>query len=401
MNKSIMLIAHFCGDFDNKSNNRFNYLGNLFSENGWDVELVTSDFSHSKKTKRTIVENRYNYRVTLIPELGYRKNVSADRLYSHYIMGRNLKKYLKSLKKPDIIYCAVPSLNVAGVAARYAKKNNIRFIIDVQDLWPEAFKLVVNVPAISDILFYPMRRQADYIYSAADEIIAVSQTYAYRALEVNKICKEIHSIFLGTELAFFDKLAIENKLMDKPEDEIWLAYIGTLGHSYDLTSVIDALKMVQDKGIKNIKFVVMGDGPLKSKFEEHAKAQGIYVEFLGRLDYGVMVGILTASDIAVNPITKGAVGSIINKHADYAASSLPVLNTQECPEYRKLISDYSSGLNCENNNPADLAEKLLALCKDKVLRKTMGQNSRRLAEDRFDRKQTYEKIVSIINKSVS
>jgi len=400
MGRDVLVIAHFCSDFDGKGNIRFNYLVDLLTNKHFDVELVTSDFSHNKKTKRSRIEEQYNYKITFISEPNYSKNVSLKRFYSHYIMGRNLKRYLKARNKPDVIYCAVPSLDVAKVAAEYAKKNNIRFIIDVQDLWPEAFKMFFYVPVISDVLFFPMQKQAEYIYTAADEIIAVSQTYADRALKVNNKCKEAHSIFLGTELAFFDRLAEENKLMDKPENEIWLAYIGTLGHSYDLICVIDALKILQDRGITNVKFVVMGDGPLKSKFENYAKEQGVYTEFMGRLDYGKMVGILTACDIAVNPISRGAAGSIINKHGDYAAAGLPVINTQECPEYRNLVDEYQMGLNCENNNAKELAKKLLKLCGDEALRKTISQNSRRLAEDRFDRKQTYQKIVSIIKSSI-
>ena len=49
-------------------------------------------------------------------------------------------------------------------------KNDVRFIIDVQDIWPEAFKIILNIPVLSDIIYYPMKKQADYIYSAADEI---------------------------------------------------------------------------------------------------------------------------------------------------------------------------------------------------------------------------------------
>ena len=394
--KDVLLIAHFCSDFDDKGNNRFNYLANLLSQNECDVEIVTTDFSHSRKNRRSETENLFSYRITMLHEPGYQKNVSLKRFYSHYIMGKNLKKYLKIRKKPDVIYCAVPSLDVAKVAAEYTKKNNIRFIIDVQDLWPECFKMVFNVPVISDVLFFPMKKQADYIYAAADEIIAVSQTYADRALKVNKKCKEAYSIFLGTELASFDRLAQDNKLMDKPKDEIWLAYIGTLGYSYDLIGVIDALKILQDKRIKNIKFVVMGDGPLKSKFENYAKKQGIYATFTGRLDYGKMVGILTACDIAVNPIKSGSAGSIINKAGDYAAAGLPVINTQECPEYRNLVDEYQMGLNCENSNAQDLAEKIIMLCNNEILRKTMGKNNRRLAEERFDREKSYRKILELL-----
>lgn len=399
MGKEILIIAHFCGDFDGKGNNRFNYLAELLANNNFDVELLTSDYSHNKKIKRDRLKERYNYKITFISEPNYSKNVSLKRFYSHYVMAQNLKIYLKSRKKPDVIYCAVPSLDIAKAAARYAKNNNIRFIIDIQDLWPEAFKMVFHVPVISEALFYPMQRQADYIYAAADDIIAVSQTYAERALKVNKKCEEAHSIFLGTELASFDRLSEYNKFMNKPKNEVWLAYIGTLGHSYDLAYVIDALKILQDKGIKNIKFIVMGDGPLKFKFEEYAKEQGIHAEFIGRLEYGKMAGMLSSCDIAVNPIKSGSAGSIINKVGDYAAAGMPVLNTQECIEYKNLVDEYQIGENCENSNTEDLARKLLKLCIDKPLRKKMGQNSRRLAEERFDRKHTYQKIVNIVSDS--
>jgi glycosyltransferase involved in cell wall biosynthesis len=399
--KDILIISHFVDFPFEKGNDRFCYIASRLVLCGRRVEIVTSDFIHVSKAYRcwdsTELVN-FEYKTTILHEPAYKKNVSLKRFYSHHVFGKNLQKYLFERKKPDLIYCAVPSLDVAKVAAKYARKNKIRFIIDVQDLWPEAFKMVFPVPVLNRIIFYPMQRQADYIYATADEIISVSQTYAERVLKVNKKCKEAHSIFLGTELVSFDRLAEEKKLLDKPEGEIWLAYIGTLGHSYDLTCVIDALRMLQDREISNVKFVVIGDGPLKSRFENHAQEQGVNVEFTGRLNYGKMVGILNVCDIAVNPIIYGAAQSIINKHGDYAAAGLPVLNTQECLEYRNLVEEYQMGFNCENNDPSDLADKLLKLCTDEGLRKTMGENSRKLAIERFDRKSTYERIVRVLNQ---
>ena len=52
-----------------------------------------------------------------------------------------------------MIYCAVPSLTGPYLISRYCKKNKIKFIIDIQDLWPEAFKMVFDVPIIKDIIF--------------------------------------------------------------------------------------------------------------------------------------------------------------------------------------------------------------------------------------------------------
>jgi glycosyltransferase involved in cell wall biosynthesis len=397
MMKDLLLIAHFCSDFDGNGNNRFNYLANLFAENGFNVEFITSDFSHEKKKKRNEVNlGQFNYKVTLIPEPVYYKNVSLKRFYSHYILGRNLKKYLAKRKKPDIIYCAVPSLDIGKVVAEFAEENNIRFVIDVQDLWPEAFKMVIKIPLLSTFLFYPMQKNADFIYATADEIVAVSDTYRDRALKVNRKFKNGYSIFLGTDLTEFDKATEVMKYEKKPKDEIWIVYIGTLGNSYDLSSVIDALNIVSSQGITNLKFIVMGDGPLKHKFEQYAEKKGVNALFTGRLPYSNMVSILKSCDIAVNPIIAGSAGSIINKVGDYASAGLPVLNTQENEEYRYLLDKYKAGFNCKNGNPQDLADKILILYRDEALRIQLGQNNRKLSEDRFDRKYTYNKIVELL-----
>ena len=124
----------------------------------------------------------------------------------------------------------------------------------------------------------------------------------------------------------------------------------------------------------------MGEGPLKQRFIQYARDKKIPCEFTGMLDYSEMVSKLIQCDIAVNPIAKGAAGSIINKVGDYAAAGLPVINTQECQEYRDLITNYSAGINCENGNPEDIAEKILFLFQNENNRREMGRNNRVLAE---------------------
>ncbi|WP_187393473.1 glycosyltransferase family 4 protein [Bacillus sp. E214] len=397
--EDILIIAHFTQVPGEMGNGRFNYIAEKINKQKATVEVVTTNFSHRTKKYRNVTKEQRNtisYKLTMLNEPGYKKNVSLKRFYSHFKLGESLRKYLLNRKKPDVIYCSVPSLDVAKVVADYANSHNIFFIIDIQDLWPEAFKMVFNIPIISNIMFSPMKKRADYIYSQADEIVAVSQTYAQRALIANKKCKNAHSVYLGTKLADFDKLAMKNSYNKKPNNEIWLVYIGTLGHSYDIYNVIDAMKILKDKGINNIKFIVMGDGPLKQRFENYAKDSGVYAEFTGRLNYSDMVGILTVCDIAINPIKAGSAGSIINKVGDYAAAGLPVLNTQESLEYRRLLDEFKAGLNCKSNDSEDLADKLKMLYADDRLRKTMGKNSRRLAEVKFDRNQTYKLIFELL-----
>lgn len=394
--KKLVIIANFTKLPWENGNSRFPYIINQIDKEKFEVELVTSTFSHGEKNQRgPLKENNLDYKITLMDEPGYRKNVSLKRFYSHSIFARNVKKYLETIDKPDIIYCAVPSLDVAKVAGIYAKKNNIRFIIDIQDLWPEAFKMVFNVPVISDIIFFPMVKKANKIYSLADDIVAVSNTYADRAGMCNKKYKNKLSVFLGTDLEYFDKCKKEHKIVYN-DNVFRIAYIGTLGHSYNIKCVIDSIKILKEKQINNILFVVMGNGPLKYEFEKYAKEQGVNVEFTGKLNYEEMVGRLSSCDIAVNPITKGAAQSVINKVGDYAMAGLPVVSTQECVEYRKLVEDYMIGYNIENQDISDLANKIEELYKDKNLRDRLGANNRKLAEEKFDRRKTYIEIKKLI-----
>lgn len=391
----ILIVAHFAELPQENDNCRFSYLAKLLLSKGHSVEIVCSSFSHIKKQQRN---DNIDELFTLIYEPGYKRNVSIKRILSHKKMAENLRQYLRKREKPDVIYCAVPSLDVAEAAALYAKEKNIKFIIDVQDLWPEAFKMVFDLPIVSDIIFYPMAKKANNIYGLADKIVAVSETYKERVLSVNFNAKEALSVFLGTELERFDEIAKAKKSIKKGGNEFWVAYIGTLGHSYDIKTVIDAIDVLSDKGISNIKFVVMGDGPLESEFKEYAKNKGILSWFTGRLPYTEMISLLSSCNIAVNPISKGAAGSIINKVGDYAAASLPVLNTQECIEYRNLIEKYYCGYNCNNGDAIDLAEKMELLYNDNELVAQMGSNNRRLAEEYFDRAKTYDRIVEMIIK---
>ncbi len=226
----ILILANFCGDLTEKGNSRFLYLADMLAEKH-SVEVVTSDFNHGSKVHYTKPLLKHSYPITLLHEKGYPKNVCLRRFASHREFGRNFAAYLEKRKTPDVIYAAIPSLTAPLAAANYCKRKGIRFVIDVQDLWPEAFKMVFHMPVVSTLMFTPFRSMADRIYSAADAVCAVSETYVSRAMSVNQKAGRGTCVFLGTRLEDFDKNARDNAVTDKPEGALWLGYCGTLGSS--------------------------------------------------------------------------------------------------------------------------------------------------------------------------
>lgn len=399
--KRIVIIDHFSKAPGEPGNNRFVYLGELLCSYGFDVEIITTTFAHLKKKQRKVVAKLYDnlpYKYTMLPEPGYPRNVCLKRLYSHYIFGKHLSKYLEAIKKPDVIIAAVPSLDVAGTAAKYAQKEHIPFVVDIQDLWPEAFEMVLKIPVVSKVVFWPMKCLANRIYRSADHIVAVSETYANRALQANPH-GDTTVVYLGTEKKQFDAYT-ENPVPKElaalfaDPDVIRLGYAGTLGHSYDLPVVLDAMRLLPEEKLAKLHFVVMGDGPKQQEFEK--AAAGLPVTFTGRIPYSDMVWGLSHCDIVVNPIVPGAPQSIINKHADYAMAGIPVINTQACPEYREMVDRWQMGINCTPGEAKELAQGLEELLCNADMRAQMGANARRCGETCFDRSTTYTKLVDRI-----
>ena len=265
-----------------------------------------------------------------------------------------------------------------------------RQILDIQDLWPEAFKMALNIPIVSAVLFYPFLRKANKIYKMADAVCAVSETYVDRALSVNKKNVQGHSVFIGIDLDSFDKYS-SRKTVDN-QHRLKIVYCGSLDKSYDIKLVIDALALLEYPPL----FVVLGDGSLRNEFESYAKIKKVEAEFLGYLPYSEMCEKLCECDITINPIIGKSVASIINKHGDYAASGLPVINTQNSDEYKNLVETYKMGFNCKSGDACDVAEKISILVNDPELRKTMGKNARRCAEEKFNRNATYKELICTI-----
>lgn len=396
--KDVLLIANFWHFEFEKKSSRYRTMADVLCNAGYNVEVVSSSFRHQTKQQRDIEYIKTieaPYKVTLLHEPEYKKNVSLQRIYSHHCFAKEVTEYLKERKKPDVIICSVPSLSVGSAVTKFAEKNKIKIIIDIQDLWPEAFKMALNIPLVSDILFMPMMIQANKIYSRADKVMAVSETYVKRGLENNTKDKKGLSVYIGTDSELVRE-AIEGKKFTRSDNDFWVGYVGALGHSYDIPTVIDALKILKDKGFENIVFKIMGEGVLIDEFKKYAAEARVNCEFTGFIEYGEMMATLMACDCAVNPIIGKSVSSIINKVSDYAMAGVPVINTQNSPEYRTLIEKYECGINCENGNAQDIAESILKLYNDEKLKKSMGLNSLKLAEEKFDRTITYKNVVSLI-----
>lgn len=403
MKKKIAVISMGVKLNGEKGYSRFRYIGDFLSDAGYQVDLITTTFQHWEKAQRdidTIKKEDYKFRLKFIYEPGYRKNIDPRRIWSHHIAAKNLTKLLEQDGDYDLIYCEIPPNDVALTAAEYAKKKGIPFVPDVNDLWPEAMRMVLDIPVVSDILFYPLQRDAEKVYSLVSGIIGTSDEYRDRPLKNQKLDVPRKTVYVGNEIAEFDKgVETYGPQIQKPGGEFWVSYAGTIGTSYDIRTMVLAGRELLDRGMDQIKIKILGGGPLKEELENLAKEKECTnVEFVGYAPYPKMAAYLAKSDILVNSFVKKAPQSIVTKIGDYLAAGKPMINTCMSPEFRQKVETDGFGINILPEDVKILTDAIMDLYKDREGCRIMGEKARKIAEEQFDRPESYKKIIELIEE---
>ena len=394
---------------------RFRFLSELLAREGFTVDLITSSFQHWEKAQRDCSKACYQdlpYRVVFIDEPGYTKNLDLGRILSHRVAAKNLRAHFeRTAGTYDLIYAEIPPNDVARACAEAANALHIPFVADINDLWPEAMRMVVDVPVVSDLAFFPFARDAKRVYQLLAAAVGTSDEYAARPAKDREKPYPRATVYVGNDLASFDAGAREHAAdVNKPAGELWVTYAGTLGASYDVITLVEAADLLERKRLTQaaakgadpalalppVRVKVLGDGPDRKKLEARAAELDAPVDFLGYTAYDLMAAYLCASDITVNSLVTSAAQSIVTKIGDYLASGNPMINTGSSPEFRTKVTSDGFGVNVEAEDAQALADAIEKLAEHASLRKIMGAKARAVAENEFDQPRAYREIVDLL-----
>ncbi len=381
---------------------RFRKIAEMLCAAGFQVDLITSAFQHWEKAQRDTAKACYSdlpYRIVFINEPGYKKNLDLSRIHSHKVAAKNLREHFGA-NRYDLVYAEIPPNDVALACAECANDQGIPFIVDVNDLWPEAMRMAVDIPVVSDIAFYPFARDARKVYRLADAVVGTSDEYAARPDADRDTPAPQITVYVGNDLSEFDGGAKRcTSSIGKPAGQVWVMYAGTLGASYDLRTLIAAATKLKGR-LPQLRVKILGDGPDRADLEALARKEDAPVDFLGYQDYEHMAAYLVAGDITVNSLVSTAAQSIVTKIGDYLASAHPLINTGSSPEFRHKVETDGFGVNVPAEDADALASAIERLVTDSSQRKIMGTRARAIAENEFDQSHSYQKIVHLVQTTI-
>lgn len=386
-----------------KGATRYVFLATLLHEHGYDVDFITSGFQHWEKRQRDVEHfdaGTDAYTIRFIEEPFYPKNMCPQRIWAHHVVAKWVSKYFDEHHDYDLIYCQIPPNDVAREIGKAAQKFNIPFVVDVNDLWPEAFRVAFDVPVLSDILFAPFYRQAKAVYQMADAVVGTSDEYRERGLRDARAGIPSETVYVGNQLCEFDAgVTSHASQIDKPTGDIWVSYAGTLSACYDLETLVKAMALVQ-KTHPEAKLQILGDGSERDNLKAAVHSCGAEVVFHGYLPYSQMAAWLSKSDITINSLVEKAAQSIVTKIGDYLAAGKPMVNTSCSKEFRAKVEADGFGVNVKPGDAEGMAEVLVDLIEDPQRRSRMGERARVIAEEQFDRPHSYLKTVRLIEELI-
>ena len=353
--------------------------------------VLTTDFCHRKKQYYEAWETEDKQQVCMhVP--AYKKNLSIARLWSHLVFAWRVMSYLKALnRKPDAVYCTMPTSSSAYVCAKYCKKHGVKLVIDVIDLWPDSLLPLMKGKQLIKTMLYPWTHLTLYAYRHADVIMGESVKYAQEAKKYNQKA-EMLPVYLGIDMSIVNKVKAEKPVvLEKSDDEIWIAYAGSLGTSYDFLTLLDAVKSIHRKYRYKLWFV--GDGIRHKEIADYITANELNAEITGFVCYEQLLGYLCYCDIAVNIFRDNTKVVYSYKFNDYVATNCFVLNSLE-GETADMVDEYRIGRNF-NFSDKPLSKVLADTFEHWDEYVTWKGNQQKLIDDKLDKAKIYSVVKDI------
>lgn len=392
---------------------RFWTLCRVLAGRGHDVTWWTADWSHRRKAPRRpvprVVEDEEGFGIRLLPVKPYHGNVTLARLRSHRDYGRNLERQATAavasgmLERPDIILASLPPLEGPEAAARLARRLDAVLVVDLMDLWPETFERLLPGPAwikkiVGPFLLGGMQRRRRALLESADGISAATRAYADSALRDVASSAEARPPYICHHGAYLAEYPAPQRPhpMDEPVSggtrPLACVYAGSLEQGQDLDTVLAAARKLSAAGTA-IDIHVAGTGRLEAKLKTEAAAipGPARVVVHGLLPRGAYAKLLTECEVGLVAVKPESLVAVPYKACDYAAAGLALVNALP-GELAELIDRHRAGLPYVAGDPTSLATALGELATDRGRLLDLRQGARRLAEDAFDREQTYPRF---------
>jgi len=330
---------------------------------------------------------------------------SLSRRMANYLSfaGNALVRGPLMLSRCDVLLMESPPLFLALAGIPLARILGARFWVNVSDLWPRAaveLGMIQPGPALAaaQALEAAMYRAADFITGQTEGIVEGIRAHRPRApvellpngIDVATFCQPLDRDGIRAEFGW-------------GENDFVVGYAGLMGYAAALGQVLDAAAMLKD--VPSLRFVFFGEGPLRRKLEESAKARGLTnVRFYPHQHAHRMPHLQAAFDAGIATLCKAKLfeGARPAKMFEIMAAGRPLIlaGRGEAQRVFENTPGGPPGVLAPPEEPAILAERIRELVRDREAALEMGRRGREYVFTHFDREKIARNIEAKLRLSL-
>lgn len=313
-----------------------------------------------------------------------------------YQMQASLKKYLPNVRFDLIIY-STPPITLAGTVQALKKKHDAKTYLLLKDIWPQG---PADMGAIRQdgLIWTYFRQKEKLLYRISDYIGCLSLANVRYVLEHNKELspnkvEECPNTIRPREHKPIDIRQVRKKY-GVPEGSIVFLFGGNLGKPQGISFLLDAAGAMLEK--EDVFFVIVGSGTeyskIKTQIEDRGLKNMLLLERLPTSDYEELCG---ASDVGLILLDRRfTIPNFPSRLLSYLDIGMPVLcATDDVCDVGDIVEEWNCGIKTLHGELNGFVSAIERLARDADLRMNMARNARRLLEQRYTGKRSYDIIM--------
>ena len=312
--------------------------------------------------------------------------------------GRATKRYIKQHHvEIDVIYANTWPLFAQYFLAKAARKYNIPYYINVQDVYPEQFKKRVT-PIVGKFISSCLLPIDRYVLRNAKGVVAISPSMQkYLVVSRDLDFEKIHVVRNWQDDTIFEECYIE--ILQTEKRSTHFMFLGSINPTVDLEFVLETFSQV-DK--YSYKLSIIGNGSSKDSCISKASELGVNVLF-GAVAPNEVPNKQAEADVLILSLQKGVAKTATpSKLTAYLYSGRPVIACVDTDsDTANIIRDSGCGLVVPSGDTDGLLGAINTMSALSTEEKNqMGKQGLDYARKELSRQKNLQKIIDIIMSSI-
>jgi glycosyltransferase involved in cell wall biosynthesis len=303
------------------------------------------------------------------------------------------------LPRPDVVVATSPQFFCGWAGTLVSRLKRVPFVLEIRDIWPESIQAVGALK--NGPLLGLLERMERWLYRSARQVVAVGEGYRAKILEKLPRPDRVSVITNGVDPRVFVPDEPYPRLLHiwNLEDKFICSYVGTIGMAHGLEVVLDAAKILKQKGRTDVAFCLVGDGAARQRLQARAEREGLtdMVVFTGRQPKEEIAPILASSNACLIHLKKCSLFETVlpSKLFEVMAMARPVIMGVR-GEALEIVRAADAGLEMDPGSATALVEAVETLAENPIIAARMGQSGRDYVEEHFDRDELARRYLCLL-----